>query len=83
MYKTISDLGQKSGWNARVFQWEDSDEVRRMLQGPSPWDHSKWYYVDFYRTDDYTRGIRIEGTKEDLQKIVDMLNAAINSTEQA
>ena len=79
MYKTISDLGKKSGWNARVFQWEDSDEVRGMLQNPQ--DHSKWYYVDFYMTNDYTNGTRIEGTKEDLQRIVDMLNVAINGSK--
>ena len=79
MYKIISDLGKKSGWNARVFQWEDSDEVRRML--PNPQDHSKWYYVDFYMTNDYTNGTRIEGTKEDLQRIVDMLNVAISHQE--
>jgi hypothetical protein len=79
MYKTISDLGKKSRWNARVFQWEDSDEVKRMLQNPQ--DHSKWYYVDFYMTNDYTDGIRIEGTKEDLQRIVDMLNVAINGSK--
>jgi len=78
MYKTISDLGKKSGWNARVFQWEDSDEVRRMF--PNPQNHSKWYYVDFYMTNDYTNGTRIEGTKEDLQRIVDMLNIAIKRT---
>jgi hypothetical protein len=80
MYKIISDLGKKSGWNASVFQWEDSDELKRMLQNPQ--DHSKWYYVDFYRTNDYTNGIRIEGTKEDLQRIVDMLNVAINDQEK-
>ena len=28
-------------------------------------------------TNDYTNGTRIEGTKEDLQRIVDMLNIAI------
>ena len=78
MYKTISDLGKKSGWNAIVFQWEDSDEVGCML--PNPQDHSKWYYVDFYMTNDYTNGTRIEGTKEDLQRIVDMLNIAIKRT---
>ena len=78
MYKTISDLGKKSGWNARVFQWEDSDEVRRI----GIRDHSKWYYVDFYMTNDYTNGTRIEGTKEDLQRIVDMLNIAINDQEK-
>jgi hypothetical protein len=44
---------------------------------PNPQDHSKWYYVDFYMTNDYTNGTRIEGTKEDLQRIVDMLNIAI------
>lgn len=79
MYKTISDLGdlgKKSGWNARVLQWEDSDEVKRILQNPQ--DHSKWYYVDFYKGCPSTNGIRIEGTKEDLQKIVEMLNVAIN-----
>jgi hypothetical protein len=81
MYKTISDLGKKSGWNARILQWEDSDEVKHMLQNPQ--DHSKWYYVDFYHTCDYSNGIRIEGTKETLQKMVDMLNAAIHSTEKA
>lgn len=52
-----------------------------MLQNPQ--DHSKWYYVDFYHTCDYSNGIRIEGTKETLQKMVDMLNAAIHSTEKA
>lgn len=79
MYKIISDLGKKSGWNARVFQWEDSDEVRSML--PNPQDHSKWYYVDFYMTNDYTNGTRIEGTKEDMQKLVDMLKIAVSHQE--
>jgi hypothetical protein len=32
-------------------------------------------------TNDYTNGIRIEGTKEDLQRIVDMLNVAINGSK--
>lgn len=81
MYKTISDLGKKSGWNARILEWEDSDEVKSMLQNPQ--DHSKWYYVDFYRVFNYSNGIRIEGTKETLQTIVDMLNVAIHSTEKA
>ena len=65
----------------RILQWEDSDEVKHMLQNPQ--DHSKWYYVDFYHTCDYSNGIRIEGTKETLQNMVDMLNAAIHSTEKA
>jgi len=82
MYKTISDLCKKSGWNARVSKFEYSDELKSKFQVLREQDHSNWYYVDFYRTDDYTRGIRIEGTKEELQEIVDMLNVAIHSTEK-
>ena len=48
---------------------------------PNPQDHSKWYYVDFYMTNDYTNGTRIEGTKEDMQKLVDMLKIAVSHQE--
>jgi len=81
MYKTIADLNKKKGWNIRVLQWKDSDEVNSILKNQQQ-NNPEWYYVDFYRTDDYTRGIRIEGTKEDLQKIVDVLNVAIQPPEE-
>lgn len=77
MYKTIADLSKKKGWNIRALRWEDSDEIKSILQ--SKQDHSGWYYVDFYYNDDYGSGLRIEGTKEDLQEIVDLLNTTINS----
>ena len=60
--KLISDLENKTGWNSRVFQGEGNKD---------------WYYLDFYRVRDYDHGIRIEGTKKDIQKLVDMLNIAI------
>ena len=77
MYKTIADLSKKKGWNIRVLRWEDSYEIKSMLQRKQ--DRPGWYYVDFYYTNDYGSGLRIEGTKEDLQEIVDLLNTTINS----
>ena len=75
MYKTIANLNKKKGWNIRVLQWEDSDEVKSILQRKQ--DHSEWYYVDCYHND-YGSGVRIEGTKKELQDIIDLLNTAIN-----
>jgi hypothetical protein len=80
MYKTIAELEKKRGWTSRVLQWEDSATVKTILGTPGC--KEEWYYVDFYDIDDYSHGIRIEGTKEDLQKIVDMLNFAIHRSEE-
>jgi len=49
----ISELGNKTGWNSRVLQEGNKD----------------WCYLDFYRIRDYDHGIRIEGTKEDPQRL--------------
>lgn len=77
MYKTIADLNKKKGWNIRVLQWKDSDEVNDIIKNQQQND-PEWYYVDFYCIHDYSQYFRIEGTKEDLQEIVDLLNTAIN-----
>jgi hypothetical protein len=41
----------------------------------------QWYCIDIYHTMAYDRGIRIEGTKQDMQKLVDVLNIGINHNE--
>ena len=63
----ISQLENSTkGWDSRILQGEDK----------------KWYFIDIYYTNNYNHGVRIEGTKEDMQKLVDMLNIAINYGEK-
>jgi hypothetical protein len=39
------------------------------------------YCIDIYNTMAYDSGIRIEGTKQDMQQLVDVLNIGINHNE--
>ena len=63
----ISQLENRTkSWDSRILQGEDK----------------QWYFIDIYHTNNYNHGVRIEGTKEDMQKLVDMLNIAINYGEK-
>lgn len=66
MYTKISDLkNHERWWNMSVIQDEYSSK--------------NFYALDVWDTGDMSHGIRIELQKEDMQKIVDMLNLAIEN----
>lgn len=58
--------GKLNGLSIRILQYEETKQ---------------WYRIDIYHTMAYDRGISVEGTKQDMQQLLDVLNIGINHNE--
>jgi hypothetical protein len=70
--KIIAEAENTKRWYSRVLKWEDTG-----VNSPN----KDWYSLDFWHHEDYANGIRLHVKKEDMQKLVDMLNISINHQE--